>query len=269
LSSPVASDARGLSAEALEVLRRRAVAAVAAGFSRAEVARLLGVSRKTVGAWVIAYREAGDDAFRPKTRGRRPGEQLALSPQQQAWAIKMIVDGTPDTHGLHHALWTRQAVAELVNRQFRIMLSATTVTQYLTRWGLLEKVSRPRETQPRRKPDPWLPDAEVLWLTWTRPHAPPEFGRGPVASRQNLLTGFRDHFGDVNVVSAVSRRGMLYFQAGLGTFDTDQTAAFLRQLCAQLGRRLNVVVCRWPAQSHHVFDAKPDTVSVRFSAPPE
>lgn len=253
------------------MLRRRAVAAVEAGFSRAEVARLFGVSRKTVGAWVIAYREAGDDAFRPKTRGRRPGEQLALSPAQQAWTVRAIVAGTPETHGLHHPLWTRQAVAELVNRQFRIMLSVTTVTQYLTRWGLLEKETRLREIQAphRRKPDPWLPNGEVLWLTWTRPHAPAEFSRGPVASGQNLLTGFRDHFGDVNVVSVVSRRGMLFFQAGLGTFDTGQIATFLRQLNAQLRRELNIIVCRWPAQGDHVFDATPDTVSIRFSSPPE
>jgi len=253
------------------VLRRRAVAAVEAGFSRAEVARLFGVSRKTVGAWVIAYREAGDDAFRPKTRGRRPGEQLALSPAQQAWAIRAIVDGTPETHGLPHPLWTRQAVAELVNRQFRIMLSVTTVTQYLTRWGLLEKETRLRGIQAphRRKPDPWLPNGEVLWLTWTRPHAPAEFSRGPVASGQNLLTGFRDHFGDVNVVSVVSRRGMLFFQAGLGAFDSGQIATFLRQLNAQLRRELNIIVCRWPTQGDHIFDATPDTVSIRFSSPPE
>lgn len=72
-------DARSLSAEALEALRRRAVAAVKAGVTRAEVARLFGVSRKTVGAWVAAYQKDGDDAFRPKRRGRRPGEQFALS----------------------------------------------------------------------------------------------------------------------------------------------------------------------------------------------
>src|SRR5207248_6829084 len=109
-------DARSLSAEALETLRRRAVAAVEAGESQSEVARLFGVSRKTVGAWVLAYQKEGDDALRPKTRGRRPGEQLALSPAQQAWTVKTIVSGPPDRAGMPHLLWTRQAIAELVNR---------------------------------------------------------------------------------------------------------------------------------------------------------
>src|SRR5438874_8719314 len=108
-------DARSLSAEALETLRRRAVAAVESGESRSEVARLFGVSRKTVGAWVLAYRQHGEDAFRPKTRGRRPGEQLALSPAQQAWTIKTIISGTPDQNGLGHRLWSRPAVVDLVH----------------------------------------------------------------------------------------------------------------------------------------------------------
>src|SRR2546421_3729750 len=132
-------DARSLSAEALEALRRRAVAAVEAGVTRAEVARLFGVSRKTVGAWVAAYQASGDEAFVPKRRGRRPGEQLALSPKQQTYLVQTIVDGTPDQHGLPHRLWTRLAIVELVKRKFGIQVSPTTVSQYLVRWGLIEE----------------------------------------------------------------------------------------------------------------------------------
>ena len=100
LTIKTSGDARSLPAEALEVLRRRAVAAVEAGMSRTEVARAFGVSRKTVGAWVQAYRAAGDDALRPKPRGRRPGEQLALSPPRQAATLEAIIAGSPETHGL-------------------------------------------------------------------------------------------------------------------------------------------------------------------------
>src|SRR5439155_5516427 len=147
-----------------------------------EVARMFGVSRKTVGAWVLAYHKLGDESFRPKTRGRRPGEQLALAPAQQAWTVRTIIDGSPDRHGLPHRLWTRQAIAELVNREFRILLSPATVAQYLVRWGLIEEPHLlemmrgrvtavvPNQRSARAVGDPWIPGAEVVWLAWTRPH---------------------------------------------------------------------------------------------------
>ncbi|WP_184733068.1 helix-turn-helix domain-containing protein [Saccharopolyspora phatthalungensis] len=174
-------DARSLSPEALEELRRRAVAAVESGVSQAEVARLLGVSRKTVGAWVRAYRLRGEESFRSRVRGRRPGQQLALSPAQQARTIKKIVAGTPDRHGLSHALWSRHAVAELINREHGILLSPVTVGQNLARWGLtdepyLKDRMRARVTAvlPRQRgaaavDEAWIPEAEVLWMAWTRP----------------------------------------------------------------------------------------------------
>ncbi|WP_236794989.1 helix-turn-helix domain-containing protein [Amycolatopsis sp. GM8] len=273
-------DARGISAEALEELRRRAVAAVEAGGTRAEVARLLGVSRKTVGAWVSSYQRLGDDAFRPKRRGRRPGEQYALSPAQQAWTVRTIVDGSPDRHGLPHRLWNRQAIAELINREFGVLISAATISQYLSRWGLIEE-SRllelmrgrvtavvPRQRTPARG-DEWLDDAEALWLAWTRPRRPPDAGRGPVATGQNLMTGFRDYFGDVNVLLAMSRRGMVFFQAQRGPFDADQAADFLQRLMAQFGRGLNVVVCAWPLEHYEVLGLSshghPGRVAFRFT----
>ncbi|WP_328611542.1 helix-turn-helix domain-containing protein [Amycolatopsis sp. NBC_00345] len=268
-----AGDARGIPADALEVLRRRAVVAVEAGSSRAEVARAFGLSRKTVGEWVRAYRTAGDRAFRPKPRGRRPGEQLALSPAQQAWAVKAIIAGTPETYGLPHLLWNRQAVAELVNHRFRVLLSTTTVTHYLTRWSFLDDdaAARDRPAPARRVfpggADPGLPGREVVWLAWTRPRTPPGAGRGQFSAGHNLMSGFRDYFGDVNVMSAVSRRGVLYFQAGLGPFDADRAREFLRRLSSQTGRRLDVVVDTWPVQGQDILRSASDGIPVRFGPP--
>lgn len=229
-------DARSLSPEALEVLRRRAVAAVESGVSRSEVARVFGVSRKAVGSWVLAYKRGGDNAFTPRTRGRRPGEQLALTPMQQAWTVKKIIAGTPDDHGLPHQLWTRQAVAELVLREYDIMLAHGTIAHYLMRWGLLDE---PRLTEmTRRRADP-----EAICLASTRPRARLDLSR-PVGPRRNLLSGFGNYYGDVNVLLAMSNRGAVYFAASNAPFDNAGTADFLRRLTNQLGRTPNVVVCR-------------------------
>lgn len=271
-------DARSLPADALEDLRRRAVAAVEAGVTRAEVARLFGVSRKTVGAWVAAYRREGTEAFRPRRRGRRPGEQFALSAEQQAWVVRTIVDGPPDRIGLPQRLWTRQAIAELAHREFGILISSPTVSQYLDRWGLVEerrllemrrsRVISDRPPEPRPGTE-WLANAEILWLAWTRPRTPADARRGPVADRRNLLTGFRDHFGDVNLLLALSHRGMVYFQARRGAFDARQANEFLARLAEQFGRGLDVVVCDWPVQHDEILrgwpEPGPGRLSVRFA----
>lgn len=179
-----------------------------------------------------------------------------------------------------HRLWTRQAIAELVNREFQIPLSSPTVSQYLVRWGLIEEprlleMMRGRVTSVVPRPrvpgaaHDWLTDADVLWMAWTRPHRPPDSRRGPVASKQNLMTGFRDYFGDVNVLLAVSNRGTVFFQAGRGPFDDAQAAEFVERLMAQLGRGLNLVVCAWPLRHYEILrtwpERYPGRIAVQFT----
>lgn len=55
-------DARKISAEALEDLRRRVVAAVDSGATQVEVPRVFGVSRPTVNRWVRAYQDRGEES---------------------------------------------------------------------------------------------------------------------------------------------------------------------------------------------------------------
>ncbi|WAL65436.1 helix-turn-helix domain-containing protein [Amycolatopsis cynarae] len=248
-------DTRSLPPQVLEDLRRRAVAAVESGVPQVQVALLYGVSRKTVGVWVRAYRMRGADSFRARKRGRRSGEQLALSPVQQSWIVKLIDSGPPDELGLDHRLWTRQAVAELIDREFRVGLSSTTVGQYFVRWGILPEANllhTLRGSGMRTAEEaPWLPCAEVLWVAWLSP-------RRPAAEH-----GVR------HVLAAVSNRGVLYFLAATEPFDAAAVHDFLRRLVTQLDRPVNVVIRWWPVQHFDVLlswrEFRSDDLSVRFS----
>lgn len=249
----ISRDARRLPEAALEDLRRRAVAAVETGVSRTEVARMLGVSRKTVGNWVTSYRDTGEDAFRPRPRGRRPGEQLALSAAQQEATLKAIVGGGPEEVGLPYRVWARPAIAEFVNREFRIMLSVKTVSGYLIRWGLLPG---PNVLELLRGPDPVRHRAaEVVWLAWTQQ-------ANPAAAVPDDLTG-------LNVLLAACNRGTLHFGVRREPFDSASVAGFLHRLADQVGHPLDVVVCRWPARHTAVvrsWPASPGTpITIRFA----
>jgi len=241
-----AGDARGLPTDALIDLRKRVVAAVEAGASQAQVARLFGVSRQTVGAWVRAYRNRGDSAFRPNRRGRRPGEQLALTASQQLWVTRTTIRRTPDDIGLRYLVWSRQAVAELINREFGVMLGVTTVGSYLVRWGFpnpqdLLSSLRGRNAAAVGAPSrdavsapAWISGAEVVWI-----------GQG---SPQWTLGG-EPGWTEVSVLQAVSNRGAMFFLSCSDPFDGKELRAFLDRLVGQLRRRVNLIVSWQPIRN--------------------
>jgi transposase len=70
----VVRDARRLSPDAQEDLRRRAVAAVKKGMTQAAVSAVFGVSAKTVWRWVDAFDRKGNKGLNAGRRGRRGGE---------------------------------------------------------------------------------------------------------------------------------------------------------------------------------------------------
>lgn len=213
--------ARSLPPDALERLRRRAVAAVESGMPQSHVARLYGVSRKTVGNWMRAYEAGGEGAFRPRRRGRRVGQQLALSASQQGWVIKTIASGPPNEVELPSLLWTRTAVAKLIQRQFGISLSGGTIDQYLGRWELSSR------TGPFARLDECAPGS--MLVVWTRPRSPED------DERRHALV-------------AVNHRGVLFFRASEHPFTGDQLADFGRRLRIQLDVDVRLLVRSWPAE---------------------
>src|SRR3954453_15633208 len=66
-------DARQLSDDVLEALRLRALRGRELGFTEADLADLLGVSRETVCRWWSAYSAHGLDPLPHERRGRPPG----------------------------------------------------------------------------------------------------------------------------------------------------------------------------------------------------
>jgi transposase len=128
-------DARSLPGAAQAALRKRAVRAVLDGMTQAEAARVFGVHHNAVNRWVRRYRQGGWDGLGERRRGRRPGEQPALSVGQQQEVIALVRESTPDQLGLPGFLWTRDAVAELITQRYGRWLARTTVGGYLRGWG--------------------------------------------------------------------------------------------------------------------------------------
>lgn len=237
-------DARKLPEKAVELLRRRAVAEVLAGTSQAEVARALGVSRKSVGFWIREYRAQGERAFHQRKRGRKPGAQLALSGEQQTAVLETVLHCSPEEAGLPYRLWTRQALAELINREHRVSLSTTTVSSYLLRWGLVRelgtaRVPGPRQGRPAPGAQPIVPVGGPVTVTWTRPLLDPAPG-------VRLPPGAAEQYRAIHLLTAVSARGSLALLANPDPFDGLHVRDFAERVRRHVARRVTLLVCEWP-----------------------
>ena len=139
-------DARQLSDEVLGALRLRALRGCELGFSEADVAELLGVSRETVSRWWTAYAAGGPEALPGDRTGRPVGTGRTLSDEQARRIRDLIDDHSPEGLGIAAAVWSRKAVRDLIHHECGIDMPVRTVGEYLKRWGYTPKV-------PRRKAD--------------------------------------------------------------------------------------------------------------------
>jgi transposase len=259
-------DTRSLPAPAQAALRNRAVRAVLDGRTQAEAARVFGVHHNAVNRWVKRYRQGGWDGLSERRRGRRPGEQAALSQPQQQEVIALVRDATPDQLGLAGFLWTREGVAELIAQRYGRGLARTTVGGYLRRWGLSpQRPQRRALEQNRAAVRRWLVETYpairaqarregglVLWLDAMGVRSDAAAGRSWASVGQTPVikrTGKRVR---VNMISAVSNAGMLGFRLFVGSFSGPVLIDFLRRLLRDGGgRKVHLIV-----DGHPVHRAK-------------
>ncbi len=130
-------DARRLSAESLELLRRIAVHAVVdLNMRQKEVAAILGVGENAIGKWCAAYREHGEEALDVLPQGRPLGAGRSLTPSEEKILQAIIQDATPELYGILFSTWTRRTVQALIRKRYGIDLSEQGVGNYLQRWNM-------------------------------------------------------------------------------------------------------------------------------------
>ena len=87
-------DARSLSPEGQEALRKRAVRAVLNGMKQTAAAQIFGVARGTVARWVHQYRQGGEAALDQRPQGRPPAPKLKV--EEEEVIVALIETYSPD-----------------------------------------------------------------------------------------------------------------------------------------------------------------------------
>jgi len=99
------------------------------------IADSVGVHERTVIRWIRIYEAGGMGAIKSKALGRPQGAGRSLLPEQEKCIQKLIADKTPDQLKMAYALWTRKAVKELIQQEYKIKVAIRTVGKYLSLWG--------------------------------------------------------------------------------------------------------------------------------------
>ena len=252
-------DARSLPAIAQEDLRRKAVNAVMEGMTQTEAARLFGVSRVAVSGWVKVWREGGARALRARPQGRPRGSRLA--PYQAAMVVRLILGRCPDQLRLRFALWTREAVQQLLAQRCGLEVSVWTVGRYLKHWNLTpQKPLRRAYEQDPAAVQRWLEveypairarakreGAEIQWGDEMGLRSDHQTGRSYGRRGQTpVIPGTGQRF-RCNVISTLSNRGDLAFMVFREGFTGPVFLRFLRRLLRHRGgRKVFLIVDQHP-----------------------
>jgi transposase len=120
-----------------------------------------------------------------------------LDTKQQEKIQSLITDKTPDQLKMPFALWTREAVGELIQRKFGIQLPVRTLGEYLKRWGFTPQ-------KPKRRDYSQQPEAVKEWLD----HEYPEL------EKRAKSEGAEIYWGDETGVSNQDQTGRSYAPKG-------------------------------------------------------
>jgi transposase len=258
-------DFRKLAPATQAELRRVAIAMVKAGRTRIEAAETVGVNRRFVGQWVKAAAQCGEMALAGRRRGRRPGEQKALSAAQEEGLRYLIARDCPDRYGLSFALWTRQAVRALSARETGVWLSLSVVGRYLRAWGFTAQ--RPMRRASERGDEAvraWLESTdpaiaqraraqgcEIQWADETGLSNQAHYGRSFAPRGHTPVIRRPARRFSHSMISGLTNQGKLRFMIYEGALKAPIFLNFLRRLVRETTRKLFLIVDNLPVHRAH------------------
>jgi transposase len=251
-------DARSLSSSAQEDLRKRVIRAVREGMRQVQAAAVFKVSRASVNKWSRLHEEHGSKGLTGRKRGRPARPRLVAA--DRARAIRWIVGRGPDQLRLPFALWTREAVQQLLKNEFGVEVSVWTVGRYLKAWGMTPQkpVRRAFEQNPAEVRH-WLQTeyptierdakrfgAQIHWGDEMGLRSDHQVGRTyGRRGKTPVILGTGQRF-RCNMISTITNRGRLAFMVFEEGFRVKVFLQFLKRLVRHVKQRVFLIVDRHP-----------------------
>jgi len=244
--------------------RKRAIGLIKKGVKKGDIAVLFGVNKNTVSNWCKQYAATG--SFKSKKKGVKSEDKKLLSLAQEKAIQLMIVDKMPDQLKLDYALWTRKAVKELVEREFKVILAINTMGDYLRKWGFTpQKPKKMAYEQCPKKVQKWLDEeypaiqkrakeenAEIQWGDETGVRNNCQHGRSYAPKGKTPIKKSMSKRFSTNMVSTVTNQGKVQFMIYSENMNSDRFIEFLKQLIKNSDQKIFLILDNLRVHHSHI-----------------
>ena len=167
-----------------------------------------------------------------------------------------MVNKTPDQYRLVFALWTRQAVQELIKIRFGIKMPIRTVGEYLKRWGFTPQ--KPLKQAYEQRPadvQKWLAeeypsiakrakreDAEIHWGDETGVRSDCQHGRGYSPKGKTPVIRLSAKRASINMISSITNQGKVRFMIYKDSMNAKMFIKFIKQLIKDSDKKIFLIL---------------------------
>jgi transposase len=256
-------DARTLNQEAQFQIRRQVIKLRKRGMKYKDIGEVVGITNTHACKIFKRYERKGSGAIAKGQRGRRPGEQLTLQEEQAVAIQKLIIDKTPDQLKMPFALWTRQAVQQLIKQTYAIAMPIRTVGEYLKRWGFTAQrpVKQAYEQNPKAV-NKWLEEeypciaqqvkeegGEIHWCDETGVRNDENAARGYAPKGKTPVMRLNANRKSISMISSITNQGKVRFMVYKDAMNADLFIKFMRRLIKDAGRKVFLIADN--LKTHH------------------
>jgi transposase len=235
-------DARKQSRQELMERRRQVIELHQAGVPVMQIVKRCGLSWSAVNVAIQAYKAGGMKALAPESRGRKQGTGRILTKEQEAKIRQYIFMRRPRYYKLKDALWSQEAVTQLIRTKLGVELTARSVGNYLKRWGITPKTQKKNPVDLCTKDvQHWLAEnyskleqladkegAEIYWMNAVVKLDRTMWESIPSIDDQEKLPNVNRK--KYSVVSAVNNQGKLSWAIINGIFGSKKQIDFIKAL---------------------------------------
>lgn len=259
-------DYRKVSPEALFNAKKNVIMQWENGLKTSQIKDNTGLCINVIRETIRKYKQGGMKALKPRKEGRPAGSCMSLDNEKSAEIRKAVIDKDPDQLKLPFALWTRKAVQELVSYKYGKTMPIRTIGDYLKRWNFTpqkpaKKARRQDSAAVRRWLDTEYPDikrkareenASIYWLDETAVQNCSNLVRGYAPAGQTPVLRVETRKMHINMVSAISNIGKVYFKIYKEAMNTDILQDFCERLTREQHGRKVILICD-NLRVHHAY----------------
>ncbi|MGW1616752.1 IS630 family transposase [Streptomyces sp. NPDC002285] len=207
------------------------------------------------GTWWRAYQARDREALAVPVKART-GQNEVVSAAERAALFQAMADYTPEDLLIGGPLWTRGLVGELIQMVTGVRMTERGIGKWLHRHGYTPQRPDRRSYPQDQEIDAWLKEeypaitararAEKAVIAWAdqcslrSDTAPP--GSSWALAGQTPVVRVNGRRFRVNIMSAITTRGVLWFTVFTSRFTAKVFTAFLDRLARQAGRKVHVVI---------------------------